>query len=81
MPNFMLYLFNRGAASPDNKPGEVFANLPLLAGACVADIVSGGGYYTEEEVILDKMERVGYDHVQELRFLPRQSFNLFAARP
>ncbi|KPJ68337.1 hypothetical protein AMJ44_06710 [candidate division WOR-1 bacterium DG_54_3] len=39
-------MFNKRAASPKSKPDEILKALDLRAGQKVADIGSGGGYYT-----------------------------------
>lgn len=39
-------MFNRRAASPEFKPDEILRVLGLKRGQTVADIGSGGGYYT-----------------------------------
>jgi arsenite methyltransferase len=41
-------MLNREAASNKNKPAEIIKNLPLREGNSIADIGSGGGYFTIE---------------------------------
>jgi arsenite methyltransferase len=41
-----LWFYNRAAASARNKPDQVVAHLRLRPGDVVADIGSGGGFYT-----------------------------------
>ncbi|MDZ7836674.1 MAG: methyltransferase domain-containing protein [Actinomycetota bacterium] len=43
---FKAEMFNRKAADPENKPDQVIEALKLQRGNQVADIGSGGGYYT-----------------------------------
>ena len=38
------------------------------------------GHYIEEAVLLDEMERAGYDAMARFDFLPEQSFNIFKPR-
>ena len=46
MANMKAKMFNRKAAKPKNKPDEVLDALALKPGHCVADIGSGGGYFS-----------------------------------
>lgn len=46
MNNILLKVLNLQAASKKNKPKEVFENLEIKKGDVVADIGSGGGFYT-----------------------------------
>jgi len=39
-------MFNRKASKPENQPEQVVESLGLKEGVCVADIGSGGGYFT-----------------------------------
>lgn len=43
---FKARMFNRKAASPKSRPDEVLAALDLRPGQRIADIGSGGGYFT-----------------------------------
>lgn len=43
-----LKILNREASSPKNKPGLIVESLQLQAGQAIADIGSGGGYFTLE---------------------------------
>jgi len=44
--NFRLNMLNREAASPKNKPEEIVKSLDIKDGSIIADIGSGGGYFT-----------------------------------
>jgi arsenite methyltransferase len=44
--SLFLKLLNREASSPKSKPDEIIASLPIHEGSAVADIGSGGGYFT-----------------------------------
>jgi arsenite methyltransferase len=46
MANFKARMFNRKASSSKSKPDEVLKALSLKPGEKVADIGSGGGYFT-----------------------------------
>jgi ubiquinone/menaquinone biosynthesis C-methylase UbiE len=46
--SFFLRLLNREASSPKNKPSEVIQSLQIREGLNVADIGSGGGFFTLE---------------------------------
>jgi arsenite methyltransferase len=39
-------MFNKKASNPKNKPDEIIKNLKILPGQHIADIGSGGGYYS-----------------------------------
>jgi len=39
-------MFNKKASNPKNKPDEIIKNLKILPGQHLADIGSGGGYYS-----------------------------------
>jgi tRNA A58 N-methylase Trm61 len=41
-------MLNREAASPKNKPGKIIKNLNIHKGSVIADIGSGGGFFTLE---------------------------------
>jgi ubiquinone/menaquinone biosynthesis C-methylase UbiE len=44
--SLFLKILNREAASPKNKPEEIIKGLHIQEGHAVADIGSGGGYFT-----------------------------------
>lgn len=44
--NLRAKMFNRKASKPENQPEQVVESLGLKEGVCVADIGSGGGYFT-----------------------------------
>ncbi len=44
----LLREFNQKAAAPENKPEEILETLDIQNGMTVADIGSGGGYFTLE---------------------------------
>ncbi len=44
--SFFLKLLNKEAASPRSRPGEILDRLHVREGHAVADIGSGGGYFT-----------------------------------
>jgi arsenite methyltransferase len=46
MANLKAKMFNRKAGKPKNKPDEVINALALKPGQCIADIGSGGGYFS-----------------------------------
>jgi arsenite methyltransferase len=46
--NFKVRRFNKRASSPKFKPHEVINSLGIKPGEMIADIGSGGGYYTFE---------------------------------
>lgn len=46
--SFRLNMLNREAASPKNKPDEIIKSLNIQKGDIIADIGSGGGYFTFE---------------------------------
>ena len=39
-------MFNKKASNPKNKPDEIIKNLKILPGQHIADIGSGGGYFS-----------------------------------
>ena len=46
--SLLLKMLNREAASPKNRAGEILENLQIREGSAIADIGSGGGYFTLE---------------------------------
>jgi arsenite methyltransferase len=42
----MLKMFNRRAGSQESKPDQILRKLDIRSGGSVADIGSGGGYYS-----------------------------------
>jgi len=48
LSNLRLKMLNREAASPQNKPNKIIKNLNIHKGNVIADIGSGGGYFTLE---------------------------------
>lgn len=46
MKNSKAEMFNKKASNPKNKPDEIIKNLKILPGQNIADIGSGGGYYS-----------------------------------
>lgn len=46
MSELQAKMFNKKAADPKNKPGEVLSAVGLKAGQIIADIGSGGGYFS-----------------------------------
>ncbi len=46
--NFRFNMLNRRAASAESKPAEIIKSLNIKKGDIVADIGSGGGYFTFE---------------------------------
>ncbi len=43
-----LRMLNKEASSPGNRPGEIIESLQIPEGYAIADIGSGGGYFTLE---------------------------------
>jgi len=39
-------MFNRKASNPKNKPDQIIEAIPLKSGQNIADIGSGGGYFS-----------------------------------
>ena len=46
MGGLQAKMFNRKAANPKNKPDQIFDAIGLKPGQSVADIGSGGGYFS-----------------------------------
>ncbi|MCD6589964.1 class I SAM-dependent methyltransferase [Candidatus Woesearchaeota archaeon] len=46
MANFQAKMFNRRASAPKNKPDQIIEAIALRPGQSVADIGSGGGYFS-----------------------------------
>ena len=46
MKNFQAKMFNKKAANPKNKPDQIIEAIALKHGQCIADIGSGGGYFS-----------------------------------
>jgi arsenite methyltransferase len=46
--NFRFNMLNRRASSAESKPAEIIKNLNIKKGDIIADIGSGGGYFTFE---------------------------------
>lgn len=44
--SFFLRMLNKRASAPEGKPGEVIESLDIQAGETIADIGSGGGYFS-----------------------------------
>ncbi|MCP5104750.1 MAG: methyltransferase domain-containing protein [bacterium] len=44
--SFFLRMLNKRASAPEGKPGEVIESLNIQAGDTIADIGSGGGYFS-----------------------------------
>ncbi|MBD3414825.1 MAG: hypothetical protein GF421_10400 [Candidatus Aminicenantes bacterium] len=42
----MLKMFNQRAGAKESKPDEILKHLNIESGESIADIGSGGGYYT-----------------------------------
>jgi ubiquinone/menaquinone biosynthesis C-methylase UbiE len=74
----LLREFNQKAAAPKNKPKEILDSLGLQNGMTVADIGSGGGYFT-----LEFAKRVGTDglvyaidtNAKNLKFVKNKASN------
>ena len=48
MANFQAKMFNRKASDPKNKPSQIIESVALKPGQSIADIGSGGGYFSLE---------------------------------
>jgi len=46
--SLFLRMLNKEASSPRNRPGEIIESLQIRKGTAMADIGSGGGYFTLE---------------------------------
>jgi arsenite methyltransferase len=46
MKKIKAKMFNKKASNPKNKPDEIIKNLKILPGQNIADIGSGGGYFS-----------------------------------
>lgn len=46
MRNFQAKIFNRKASDPKNKPDQIIETIALKPGQNIADIGSGGGYFS-----------------------------------
>ncbi len=46
LTNFRLNMLNREAASPKNKSSKIIENIDIKKGDTIADIGTGGGYFT-----------------------------------
>ena len=46
MANFQAKMFNRRASAPKNKPDQIIEAIALKPGQSIADIGSGGGYFS-----------------------------------
>jgi len=46
LEKYMCKMFNRRAGSQDSKPDEILKSLNIRSGESIADIGSGGGYYS-----------------------------------
>ncbi len=46
MKNFKANMFNKKASDPKNKPDQILETLALQPGQTIADIGSGGGYFS-----------------------------------
>jgi len=44
--NFQAKMFNKKASNPKNKPGQIIEAIALKPGQSIADIGSGGGYFS-----------------------------------
>jgi len=44
--NFKAKMFNKKASSQQNKPDQIIESMRLKSGQVIADIGSGGGYFT-----------------------------------
>jgi len=43
---YMLKMFNKKAGSEESQPGEIISHLDIRSGESIADVGSGGGYFT-----------------------------------
>jgi len=43
---YILKMFNRRAGSEESKPDEILSSLDIRSGISIADVGSGGGYFT-----------------------------------
>lgn len=85
-------VFMRNVVHHLPEPARYFADLKRFlkpdSRVAVIDYKKGGGFsftqlfghYIEEAVLLDEMERAGYDAMARFDFLPEQSFNIFKPR-
>jgi len=46
MANFQAKMFNKKASDPKNKPDQIIKTIALKSGQNIADIGSGGGYFS-----------------------------------
>jgi len=46
MANFQAKMFNKKASDPKNKPDQIIEAIALRSGQSIADIGSGGGYFS-----------------------------------
>lgn len=85
-------VFMRNVVHHLPEPARYFADLKRFlkpdSRVAIIDYKKGGGFsftqlfghYVEEAVLLDEMERAGYDAMARFDFLPEQSFNIFKPR-
>lgn len=85
-------VFMRNVVHHLPEPARYFADLKRFlkpdSRVAIIDYKKGGGFrftqlfghYVEEAVLLDEMERAGYDAMARFDFLPEQSFNIFQPR-
>jgi len=85
-------VFMRNVVHHLPEPARYFADLKRFlkpdSRVAIIDYKKGGGFsftqlfghYIEEAVLLDEMERAGYDAMARFDFLPEQSFNIFKPR-
>ena len=85
-------VFMRNVVHHLPEPARYFADLKRFlkpdSRVAIIDYKKGGGFsftqlfghYVEEAVLLDEMERAGYDLMARFDFLPEQSFNIFKPR-
>jgi len=85
-------VFMRNVVHHLPEPARYFADLKRFlksdSRVAIIDYKKGGGFsftqlfghYIEEAVLLDEMERAGYDLMARFDFLPEQSFNIFKPR-
>lgn len=85
-------VFMRNVVHHLPEPATYFADLKRFlksdSRVAIIDYKKGGGFsftqlfghYIEEAVLLDEMERAGYDAMARFDFLPEQSFNIFKPR-
>lgn len=85
-------VFMRNVVHHLPEPATYFADLKRFlkpdSRVAIIDYKKGGGFsftqlfghYIEEAVLLDEMERAGYDLMARFDFLPEQSFNIFKPR-